>query len=198
VGWKETCVQDKRLLPMSLGRTDGGESLDLWVQPFPLPRGESPRQITDKMGYVMHPDFSPDSTQVTYDLGRAGAGAYVTSLVDGSDRWIASGVVPRFSPDGALVAFESEGKVYVVSPEDGEPRAITSELAFATRVAWLPDGERLVVLGRRSALNSRKAWIVSVNGDPVIPTGFEPEQSSWPWRWTSEYNGLLLTMSGDI
>jgi hypothetical protein len=49
---------------------------------------------------------------------------YVASLTDGSDRRIASGMRPQFSPDGQQVAFLFDRKVYVVSTDGGEPRPL--------------------------------------------------------------------------
>ncbi len=188
---------------------DDGESLDLWVQPFLLPRGESPRQITDKTGHVRLPKFSPDSTRVAYEMDYDSLAVgtsiypprsiYVVSLADNSDRWIASGMRPKFSPDGQQVAFRFGREYYVVSADGGEPRAITSEFAVADRVAWLPDSERLMVWGSRSRRDPREAWIVSVNGDRTTQTGSESlGRVRWPSRWTSKHDRVLLARSGDF
>jgi len=56
---------------------------------------------------------------------------------------------PRFSPDGARIAFVSDrgqgSQVFVVRAVGGEPRPVTFDTNGVYLVGWYPDGERLLV-----------------------------------------------------
>jgi dipeptidyl aminopeptidase/acylaminoacyl peptidase len=57
---------------------------------------------------------------------------------------------PRFSPDGRLVAFLSDRtgttQLYLISPDGGEARAITTTKRGVLDYDWAPDSRRLVIL----------------------------------------------------
>src|SRR5207253_2165279 len=54
---------------------------------------------------------------------------------------------PRWSPDGKLIAFESNRngsyQIYTISPEGGEAKQITSISTEASQAIWSPDGKKI-------------------------------------------------------
>ena len=62
-------------------------------------------------------------------------------------------VYPRFSPDGAWIAFSSnrEGNydVYVMSAKGGKPKQLTYHSADDTVIGWTPDGKRILFSSSR-------------------------------------------------
>ncbi|HET9016991.1 MAG TPA: S9 family peptidase [Thermomicrobiaceae bacterium] len=88
------------------------------------------------------------SSIVLVTLGPDGTPAGTRSLTAGNARASA----PRWSPDGSRLAFVSDGadggvdQLYVVDPEGGEPRRLTSLARGAGNPVWSPDGARLAFL----------------------------------------------------
>jgi dipeptidyl aminopeptidase/acylaminoacyl peptidase len=70
---------------------------------------------------------------------------------------------PRFSPDGAHVAFESEDDVWVAHVGTGTTRRVTTDGADDGDAAWSPDGRRLVFVSNRGG--RRDLWIASAEGE---------------------------------
>lgn len=57
---------------------------------------------------------------------------------------------PVLSPDGRRVAYAEDGQVFIVSPESGPPRAVTSDAHEAWAPRWSADGRFLWFLSDRS------------------------------------------------
>ncbi len=53
--------------------------------------------------------------------------------------------IPRWSPDGKWLAYDSERHVYVVATSGGLPRKITDFASRATTAHWLPDSHGLIL-----------------------------------------------------
>src|SRR5579885_1021543 len=103
--------------------------------------------------------LSPDGLTVAYVVGsydekrdQAHAAIWLASLKDGQTRQFTSGETsdsqPRWSPDGARLAFVStrhEGKpqIFVMDVAGGEARRLTNVPDGATSPVWAPDGRRL-------------------------------------------------------
>jgi Tol biopolymer transport system component len=114
--------------------------------------GGASRQLTLEPGLEVDPAISPDGEMVAYAAGRFASmqifvrrisGGRTIQLTDDSTRthrW------PRWSPDGAQIAFQSAGGIYVVPALGGSPRPL---LATATDTIlgfdWSPDAKRIVV-----------------------------------------------------
>ncbi len=81
---------------------------------------------------------------------------------------------PRFSPDGTRLAFTSNrsgvDQVYVLALGGGEPVAVTRHGEGARLEDWFPDGQRLLVLGRRDHEHEHPERFLSV---PASPGGSE-------------------------
>ena len=110
------------------------------------------------MKRIAAPALSPDGKWVAYTLTTANVQANKNS----SDLWVSSvdGKVhrqltthtaadrnPVWSPDGALIAFESsrsgENQIWLISMTGGEPRQFTTLSTGASQVVWSPDGTML-------------------------------------------------------
>jgi len=81
--------------------------------------------------------------------------------------------VPRFSPDGTLIAFTGtvmgNQDVYVVPTEGGEPKRLTWHPEADEVRGWSPDGKRVVFMSQRSSApraygGSPRFWTVSTEG----------------------------------
>jgi Tol biopolymer transport system component len=128
-------------------------------------------QVTREPGLEVDPALSPDGTALAYAAGPTDAmqiyvreisgGRRVALTTDSSDnfRW------PRWSPDGAQIAYQSNDGIYVVPALGGPPRLVTridpAKLRFGvgwgTPIAgfdWSPDGTRIL-------------WTLGNNGDGI-------------------------------
>ncbi|MFG0320067.1 MAG: amidohydrolase family protein [Planctomycetota bacterium JB042] len=125
-------------------------------------------------GTWMSVDLSPDGKTVVFDLL---GDLYTVPIEGGEATAVTSGVAwdmhPRFSPDGARIAFTSDrgggDNLWVVNVDGSEPKAVTKEtFRLVCQPAWSPDGRYLV--GRkhfttRRSLGSGELWLYAVDGE---------------------------------
>ena len=126
--------------------------------------GMVPQDVYELTG-VADPRLSPDGTTVAYVVGRVDkdANEYRSAIwlaaADGSapPRRFTSGQKsdgdPRWSPDGAQLAFTSNrtdkaSQLYVMPVAGGEPRKLTSLKEDVTQAAWSPDGTTIAFVAR--------------------------------------------------
>ena len=80
---------------------------------------------------------------------------------------------PRFSPDGAEVAFSGnyEGNVdlYVMPVGGGEPRRVTHHGASDRMLGWYPDGKALLFASRMEAFTERANQLFKVGASGGLP-----------------------------
>src|SRR5690348_5888586 len=62
---------------------------------------------------------------------------------------------PQLSADGKQVAYEADGRIYVVATSGGEPRAVTTAGSSASDPLWSRDGKWLYFLSDRADKKSQ-------------------------------------------
>lgn len=126
--------------------------------------GMAPQDVYELTG-VADPRLSPDGATVAYVVGRvdkdaneyrsavwlaaAGGSAPPRQFTRGGK----SDADPRWSPDGAQLAFTSDradkaSQLYVMPVAGGEPGKLTSLKEDVTQAAWSPDGTRIAFVAR--------------------------------------------------
>ncbi len=130
---------------------------------------------------VSDPQVSPDGQWVAYVVSALNEekDAYQTDVwlvpaAGGEARALTSSPsddeIPRWSPDGKWIAFisdrprpgvkkdDDEGKrqVWLIRPDGGEPRPLTSSGGNVTDIAWSPDGRTIGYLAREPKSEERK------------------------------------------
>jgi eukaryotic-like serine/threonine-protein kinase len=168
---------DGRLIVYASDRA-GADNLDIWRQQ--LATGEA-IPLTSDPADESEPDFSPDGNRVAFRSEREGGGIYVVSAFGGEPRLVArQGRRPRFSPDGASIAYWIQGapfytgRVFITPAAGGVPLPVRPEFASARYPIWSPDGRKLLVLGAPDPKDVGPGgdwWIVPLDGDPPINTG---------------------------
>lgn len=82
-------------------------------------------------------DWSPDGSAIAFTTERDGAPAIYLMNVDGSSqRRLAAGAQPVWSPDGKTIAFVSSGAIKVMSADGSDSRVLTA----GAHPSWSPDG----------------------------------------------------------
>ena len=164
--------RDGKFLAFASDRAKG-DNLDIWVQQI---GGREPLRLTQDPADESEPAFSPDDAMIAFRSEKDRGGIYIVPALGGTPILLAArGRHPRFSPDGRWVAYSVGGEetsnpgstgVFVINAGGGVPRAIHPEMATATNPIWSPDGDRLLVLGRKdaaaSALTQIDWWILPV------------------------------------
>ncbi|HEU4405622.1 MAG TPA: prolyl oligopeptidase family serine peptidase [Polyangiaceae bacterium] len=181
-------------------------------------------------------DLSPDGRQIIYARQRIDpdADAYVSNLwlistAGGVPRQLTFGddadLSPRFSPDGARVAFLSDrgggpAQLYALRVDGGEAKRLTdlkagagpavwspdgSSIAFAAAIApeAPPDGRRLAFYGSSEEGDSREQlWIVDADGGGERRVGSEdaeiasfPLGRSAPPAWSADGSELAVVLA---
>jgi serine/threonine protein kinase/Tol biopolymer transport system component len=171
---------DGQLIAWSSDRAGEG-SLDIWVQY----RGGAPVRVTHNPADEYEPSFSPDGTQIVYRSDQDGGGIYVVSSLGGAEARLVArgGSRPRFSPDGSEILIDDVGaqsaRIVNIAAPAAAPRRLAPELATVQTPVWSPDGQYLLMVGRKSVDNLiPSAFIVPRNGGAAEPVRFE-YQSAW-------------------
>ena len=162
---------------------EGDGNLDLWVQQV---SGGKPLRLTQTPGNEWFPAFSADGTKIAFVSDRDGGGIFLIDALGGDARKIVDvvGLAPRFSPDGALLAYVKmpasfEARLfdlYVAPAQGGVPRPIHPEFRvdYATQGAapvWSPDGKAVMVCGSLDAdAASQDWWVFPVDGGAPVRT----------------------------
>ncbi|MHC5797072.1 serine hydrolase [Lacisediminihabitans sp. FW035] len=101
------------------------------------------------------PAFSPQADRLAYAVRRndadsdAGSSALWIRDRSGEPRQLTHGttdVSPAWSPDGATLAFQREGQVWLLPVDGGEPHQVTSLPLGAGAPAWSPDGSTVLFI----------------------------------------------------
>ncbi len=133
-------------------------------------------RFTTDEGTWISLDVSPDGRQIVFDLL---GDLYTIPIAGGAARRLTSGMawdaMPRWSPDGAAIAFISDrdggDNIWVVKADGSAPRKITKEVDNTlSSPAWSPDGQYIVVRrfgpypSAENYLTNVPLWMYHVNG----------------------------------
>jgi Tol biopolymer transport system component len=207
---------DGKLLAYASDRS-GRDDLDIWVDQL---HGGTPVRLTDDPAEDRDPDFSADGSQIVFRSDRNGGGAYLVPALGGSQRLLIKDArTPRFSPDGTRIAYwtgqfrgdPSGGgsSTFVVTVAGGTPTHLVADFLVARDPVWAPDGQSLLVLGRRdrssSVADSFDWWWVPVDGRRPQRTGLlnhprwrdaQQREQFYVGEWTP--SGVLIAVYGEL
>ncbi|HVO96423.1 MAG TPA: winged helix-turn-helix domain-containing protein [Bryobacteraceae bacterium] len=174
---------DGKMVAYSSDRGPEG-ARDLYVKQV---AGGQPIRLTFDGAGNTTPDFSPEGDRIVFRSTRDGGGIYEMPALGGEARLLVKdGWNPRYSPDGAYVAYwvggegvalavPGNGSVWVVPVTGGQPRPLAPNLTNARYPIWSPDGKHLLVIGYSSQKPYESAfvdwWLVPTDGGNGLRTG---------------------------
>ncbi len=99
-----------------------------------------------RRGHVFDMDGNSDSTELwLFPTGLAGKSAAKARRLTAGEK----DSDPKWSPAGDLIAFtakrkdDDEPQIYLIAPDGGEARRLTSLATGCTAIKWFPDGKRI-------------------------------------------------------
>ena len=151
--------------------------------------------------------LSPDGREVAFSWDRTGTneifaaplvGDRIYQLTDGSDR----SVWPRWSPDGASIAFlrDSGGderfQIWLMRRDGSRLRQLTAETGSGHRdISWSPDGSRIAFVSNSGGTRYRVEVIDVASGARTALTDGEHDDSL-P-RWSPDGRRIVFTSRRD-
>lgn len=186
--------------------------------------GSDARAITDFTpptaagGFAGGPSFSPDGQSIVFDIKQAGSceqadrnlyviatdGTGQTQLTEGCGEGNSS---PRWSPDGARIAFQSKRDrggaaqnltdVFVMNADGSEPVNLTAFMPDGAIPVWSPDGSQILFSRRFEAGDPlpTSVWVMDPDGSNAEMV-YETD-AAWVGGtgWSPDGESVLLTVS---
>jgi dipeptidyl aminopeptidase/acylaminoacyl peptidase len=200
-GWPDIS-RDGKLLVYSSNRADPN-NFDIYLQPVD---GNQSIRLTDDPARDIAPVISPDGSEVAFESYRDPPGIYVVPLLGGEARLLArGGSRPRYSPDGAWIAYLAVERAghgslrsdlvgnggwssWIIPASGGEPKALHPELQ-AGMPLWVGN-DYLILTGSRPS-GPVDWWLTPRDGSWAKPLGIynglakDPENFPRAWsNWT--------------
>ena len=176
------------------------------AQIFVLEDGEA-RQLTHLPGGAAEPTWSPDGSQITFagatskgrdsDIFVMQADGTRVRLVARTDRYDRR---PDWSPDGSRIVFDTYGKIWVASVDDGQVSRIpvTTPQGRPAAPLWSPDGRWIAVTGYdyhpiNGIVHITRLWVVRPDGTDKRPLeDRKPAFFDWQLEPTWSPNGRSI------
>jgi RHS repeat-associated protein len=166
--------------------------------------GDNQTNISDTGGQDIHPDWSPDDSQIAFTSDRAGESPtffydlYVMDANGDNQERLTdlSGYawVPTWSPDGGQIAFnfrpgdreESVFDLYVMNADGSNIRLLYSDPEITVdKAQWSPDGQRLAFYGSADNYATGNIYIIHADGTQLVNLtnleGSTNRNPSWSW-----------------
>ena len=74
--------------------------------------------------------------------------------------------MPAWSPDGKLIAFESdrdgEGKIFVMNADGSNPHRVSAQAGADSHPSWSPDGQQIVF--HKTVLGHGQVYVMDADG----------------------------------
>jgi Tol biopolymer transport system component/predicted amidohydrolase len=163
-----------------------------------VPDSGGPRRRLTGGPFDWWPSWSPDASTIV--LWRATPGGLWTIRSSGGDPQrltpdTLDAEKPAWSPDGRWIAFNSHGRLYVITPDGASIRQLTAGPEDQAP-SWAPTSRDLFFLSGRSG--HRQIWSVGVDGgEPRLIVDDEDIHSYAP-HWLPGRNVLVYAAAGRI
>jgi serine/threonine-protein kinase len=160
-----------------------------------------------------HASWSPDGNSVAFSstpLRREQYNVYVVTRPNRDAPWgkarqltTGTGMDPKWSPDGRLIAFPRAGEIRVIQPDGGAervvvPRPAHSDEPVAQYAIWSPDSRTLYF---KAAADERRATIWAVpaaGGAPRLLVTFDdPQRPSLRREFATDGKRFFFTIAQD-
>lgn len=182
-GWP-SLSSDGKLLAFASNRAEP-DNYDIYLRP--VAEGSQSKRLTSAPGNDTAPAISPVGDQIAFESQREPAGIYVMPLLGGEARLIAKGgSTPRYSPDGAWIAYHAldhsarglpaannrivNWRTWIVSADGGgQPYPLRPEL-FAGNPVWAGN-DFLILTGSNPSAGKTDWWVTPRDGSWVKPLG---------------------------
>ncbi|MGH8177821.1 MAG: TolB family protein [Steroidobacter sp.] len=149
----------------------------------PGERREIPLDV--RSGTWMSVDVSPDGRRIAFDLL---GDLYELPIEGGEARSLSSGMAwdmqPRYSPDGARIAFTSDraggDNLWIMNADGSAPRQVTKEdFRLPNNAVWHPAGRYLAArkhFTTRRSLGTGEIWLYSTEGGEGVQLVKRPSE----------------------
>ncbi len=151
--------------------SDRAGNMDIYIQQI---NGRQATRLTTNPANDGEPSFSPDGTRIAFQSARDGGGIYAMDALGGPETKLADrGVEPRYSPNGATIAYlvssaaSLSAHLFLVPAEGGAPRAFQPQFEIPMvgptwpPPIWSPDGKYLLFRAARGGDWSTLSWWVA-------------------------------------
>jgi Tol biopolymer transport system component len=159
-------------------------------------------------GAIGRPAWSPDGSWIVFPIQSWTDNATMLGELEvstGKEHTLLSAVYPTnpaFSPDGKLLAYASEGAIWVASADGSDPHQISVNSQWDDQPAWAPDGTSIAFE------RANQIWTMNPDGTNArqLTTG---DSNWWPaWQplgpppsnctlWGTSANDLLVGTEGN-
>ncbi|MEO6324976.1 MAG: hypothetical protein ABIT01_03940, partial [Thermoanaerobaculia bacterium] len=184
---------------IAFGRSWPGLNPDVWTMDS---NGHNPRQITTNAAADLIGNWYPDERRLFFVTDREKRAALWTidSVTHAEEPLPLSDPdigIPRMSPDGTRLAYQSKMgsptiNIWIVEILSGKKRQLTFDREFIGFPCWSPDGRTVAMqVGRGD--DAQVAFVSSDGGDPVQLT-FD-RGLSWPFSWSPDNDRIAFAGS---
>jgi Tol biopolymer transport system component len=208
----EPTLRDERgLLLVTRGAV--GSEMELWAM---RPDGSARQRLTRNTVPDDDGDWSPDGRRIVYTSWQDSLPGETfrrpdifVMNADGSGRRRLHDAAyaaqhARWSPDGALVAFESwelalnAARVWVVNADGTGAHAVTAPGNFSPE--WSPDGTRLLYVSERSPRDYWTMYTMSRDGggEQVVALDAACTANVWTPRWSRDGSRIAYTCDAGV
>ena len=145
-----------------------GHGKDLFIMDYD---GHNAKKLTNHGSSVLSPDCSPDGSQVVFTSDKSwDHDVYLLNFkatpLPAEGRRVTRGIhldnSPRWSPDGARVAFSRNGDIYIASPSGEILKRLTKSPAIDLSPTWSPDGKKIAFVSDRTG--APNIYVISPEG----------------------------------
>lgn len=171
---------------------DGGKMLFFreYERDAGMPRGDlflldlgtgAERNITQQPGAYFSPRCTPDGSMIAfYTLDTREV--FVIPAEGGNAEKIASGISPRWSPNGHKLLFVDGGKLVCFSRDAAESTVLFESPSYVTDYSWSPEGDRVLFESQY------RIYVVNADGGELREVAY-PGQNP---LWSPDGKGILL------